>query len=89
MKTNSTEKIQEIDTYNFKKSSIDSTKLYKVYVNFETENVIGFMYDYGFRQQLLDTTECVELLENVIQHNRPMKRDITPILNKIKTEMSI
>lgn len=89
MKTNSTEEIQDFYTYNIKIGSIDSTKLYKVHVNFESETVIGFMYDYGFCQQLLGTTECIELLEDMIHYNRPMKRDITPILNKIKTEMSI
>ena len=89
MKTNINEKTQDYDTYDFKIGSIDSTKLYKVYVDFETENITGFMYDYGFLQQMLDTTECVELLESLIQFNRPMQRDITNILNKVKKDKKI
>lgn len=89
MKTNINEKTQVYDTYDFKIGSIDSTKLYKVYVDFETENITGFMYDYGFLQQMLDTTECVELLESLIQFNRPMQRDITNILNKVKNDKKI
>ena len=89
MKTNINEKTQDYDTYDFKIGSIDSTKLYKVYVDFETENITGYMYDYGFLEQMLDITECIDLLENLIRFNRPIQRDITPILNKIKSEINI
>ena len=89
MKTKSTEKIQDIETYNIKIGSNSSTKVYKIYVNFDTEEVTGAMYDYGFCQKTLDTAECLELLETMIQYNRPMKRDMTNIRDNVKKNKNI
>ena len=89
MKTNSTENVQDIDVYNFKIGSPDSSKLFKVYIDYEDENITGASYENGFYQQMLDTKECVELLESLIEFNRPTQRDITSILRKIKNDKTI
>lgn len=83
-----TQKTKNIETYLISYGDFDSQDKHKIEIDFDKETITGSFIGCGVWYPI-ETEKCIEIMENVIQYNRPFPRDITPILNKIKTELSI
>lgn len=80
-------KKNDFDIYNIKEGSIDSSKEYSIIVDFEKEEITGACFYYGLLNHMIDTKQCIELLEEVSQYKTP-KRDFSNILDKVKQQLN-
>lgn len=79
------ERKNDIDKYNIKVGSPDSSNEYTIIVDFDNEIITGACFNYGLYDHMIDSKESIELLENLFEFHKP-KREFSKILQKMKNK---